>query len=334
MLRTKVYESYYPYIDGHNGVGKEYCFDETEEEVIDYNNYYHSSFDLFWEGLKSRYFELEPNYTSFPFDKDDMKSKLVELYRVQLNEKAQNPYYFYINLNSDKFYNKFDEGLKNKLKFLIDQNEYIKETWTVNEDSSFDEDKMYYLQKKVGEEGKEQKNLYEYQPFDSLDPDETYYVRSTSIKSINENDPQYKAVGFYMGVDEFADISSTGNGEIIQKFHYYEFKMIKKKIQHKIISLRIDAPIGTSFYLNRSLHPLTIYKYANPFILDNLKGYYEIQPEDYVTLKYLTFPKDAIPKYKKVLDGSHGTRNSNDNDFYLTVSYLYDDDYDVEYKEE
>ena len=100
--------------------------------------------------------------------------------------------------------------------------------------------------------------------------------------------------------------------------------MTKKRIQHKIISLRIDAPIGTSFYLNRSLHPLTIYKYANPFILDNLKGYYEIQPEDYVTLKYLTFPKDAIPK----------PENSDGNDFYLTVSYLYDDDYDVEYKEE
>lgn len=326
MLRTKVYESYYPY--NHEGKGVEYCFDETEEEVVDYNNYYHSSFDLFWEGLKNRYFELEPNYTSFPFDKDDMKSKLIELYREQLNKKAQDPYYFYINLNSDKFYNKFGGSLKDKLKFLIDQNEYIKETWTVDLERPFKTSKMYYFQKKVGEEGEDQKELYEYQPFESLDPEETYYTRSTSIEHINENDPQYKAVGFYMGVDEFTDISNINNGEIIQKFHYYEFKMIKKKIQHKIISLRIDAPIGTSFYLNRSLHPLTIYKYANPFIVNNLKGYYEILPEDYVTLKYLTFPKDAIPK-PKVLNESDDL-----SDFYLTVSYLYDDDYDVEYQEE
>lgn len=233
---------------------------------------------------------------------------LIDIYAKQYEQKDMNLYFYYVDMNTENFYNKVLEKEESDyldletLKFLINQNQYLKQISGTTD--------------------------YEIAVYD-------------------QTEDIYKDVCFYMGVDAFDDVNAINNSSNIEDksvklFHYYEFKKKKKKIQHKIISLRIDAPIGTSFYLNRILHPLTVYKYSNPFILDNLKGYYEILPEDYITLKYLTFPKDAIPQYPKVLNenydptvaGSSSTRNSNNDDFYLTVSYLYDDDYDVEYQEE
>lgn len=317
MLKTKVYETYYPYKNGGKGI--EYCFNNTEEEVIDYNNYYHSSFDLFWSNLEAR-FDLYKLYingsASMPCTKESFQNALIDIYAERYIEKETIPYYYYIDINTQEFREKIIPGDNVILKFLIDQNQYLKEERSNNGSISY------------------------------------------TIDSYTVNDDQYKNVYFYIGVDIFNDLNEENTislnsdetltveqikSQSIKMFHYYEFNKKIKKIQHKIITLRIDAPIGTSFYLNHMLHPIEVYKYTNPFILDNLKGYYEIQPEDYVTLKYLTFPKDAIPKYQKVLNESYDPNDPNSertrdanfaNDFYLTVSYLYDDDYDIEYEEE
>lgn len=299
MLRSVVYDTYCPY--AHGGDGLEYQLDLSEEDVIDYNDYYHSSFDTFWAGMVERFNAYR---TTFPskvsgeltnyITKEGFQAILLNIFNKQKEDRAKDPYFCYVQMDNEAFYEKVNKSTIELIQFLINQNQY---TIYNNDEKRFE------------------------------------------IESFESGDTSYKDVKFYMGVDSFIDL----NGNTVNKFHYYEFKFNKKKIQHKIIRLVINAPIGTTFYLNRQLHPITVHNYQSTNIINGLKGEYVLEPENYVTLQYVTFPKDAIPKYKTCYNEKwkYGDpedeifRNINEEkDLNWTVSYIYDDEYDVEYVEE
>lgn len=329
MLRTKIFETYYPNLNSsgeinNNGTGKEYDLQEISNEqlTIDYDDYYHSTFDTFWKNFLNRYYyyketkelngelinvsveisELEPESATYNEDykniveaklKANIQKLLLALYKTQENDKS-NPYWCYVKMNDEQFYNPsadFKDAWSidgwsdlSWIEFIINQNQYF-----------------------------EGKNVEEFSAEDNLG--------------------DYKDVDFYMGVNEFDDL----NGQKVQMFHYYEFKKNAsiKKVQHKISNIRIEAPLGTVFYLNRELHPIYVSKYANPWIIDTTKGIYTLELEDYLDLRYITFPKDAIPDYYQ-LDPNTGETIIDQNkmeELGWTVSYQYDDDYDITYED-
>ena len=326
MLRSVVYDTYYPYLKNgtpqededinlfapngngykgnNNGQGIEYNFIASDEDVIDYTNYYRVSFDSFWDTLNTRY-NLYKTYINNGIElfltKENFQQKLLEIYQERLDsgEKNINPYYCYIKINDDSFYEKFisltDVNKKNLFKFLVDQNKYIKETSgagsTIN---------------------------YTVQTLTGGDEDPEVYKNS------------YKNADFYIGVNSFNDPIT---GIKTNLFYYYEFQIIKQKIQHKITKLQVNAPIGTTFFLNRELNPIVVTRYKNYNTLDKFQGEYILEPEDFVTLKYITFPRDTIPKLKQ-LNEHNVLENVDLKQLCLTVSYIYDDEYDVAYIEE
>lgn len=303
MLRTKIFETFYPNAarieEINKGNGKEYDLYEIaqDQELIDYDDYYHSTFESFWNDLLKRYeaYKIVKPITDYFDDtetysfKDDFQEKLLEKYYSQQENKGANPYWCYVKMNDSSFYEEIagtTSGSKyNCIKFLIDQNEYID--------------------------------------------------TSNNIQTYESSDSNYKNVDFYMGVDEFQDLNEAST---IQKFHYYEFKSNPKPmvVQHKISSIRIDAPLGTVFYLNHVLNPIYVSKYTNPWIIDTTKGVYTLELEDYLDLRYITFPKDAIPSYYQI-DSNTGeiiVDQDKMEELGWTVSYQYDDDYDIMYEDE
>lgn len=365
MIRAKVYDTYYPYrvktdeVNGYineNGEGIEYCLDNTEEETIDYNNYYHSSFDLFWDNLLNRFEQYKNVKPDIDYDlatkKTIFQNILLNIYEQQKLNKFSDPYYCYVDMLSDNFKNicttenssvsSLNLNIDiNLLEFLINQNLYIKPKYIPCDHDTVKPGVNYYIQ-----EGTNPiiYTLVEDEDFNTFTPGVDYFLLdSCYIDNVQNSDYEvirnsYKDVKFYMGVDKFEDL----NGQIVQKFHYYEFKLKSRKIQHRIKQLRIDAPIGTTFYLNRVLHPITVYQYQNSFMKDNTKGYYIIEPEDYINIKYITFPKDAIIKYETKLNPNwtsdmgieNLTISAGSSDWCLTVSYTYNDEYDIEYVDE
>ncbi len=300
MLRTKIFETYYPNTEENEGNGKEYDLYEIaqDQELIDYDDYYHSTFESFWSDLLNRYEaykiiksteeELFDDTETYSF-KNDFQEKLLEKYRSQQENKGSNPYWCYVKMNDSSFYEEIagaTSGLKyDCIEFLINQNKYID--------------------------------------------------ASNNIQTYGSSNSNYKNVDFYMGIDEFKDLNESST---IQKFHYYEFKSNPKPmvVQHKISSIRIDAPLGTVFYLNHVLNPIYVSKYANPWIIDTTKGIYTLELEDCLDLRYITFPKDAIPDYYQVDSNTGETIVDEDKMESLgwTVSYSYDDDYDIMYEDE
>ena len=310
MLRTKIFETYYPnaagIADEYKGNGKEYDLYEIaqDQELIDYDDYYHSTFDSFWSDLLNRYEAykiIKPtanwfNDTETYSFKNNFQKKLLKKYRSQQENKGSNPYWCYVKMNDSSFYKEIagaTSGLKyDCIEFLINQNKYID--------------------------------------------------ASNKIQTYGNSNPNYKNVDFYMGIDEFKDLNESST---IQKFHYYEFKSNPKPmvVQHKVSSIRIDAPLGTVFYLNHVLNPVYVSKYANPWIIDTTKGVYTLDLEDYLDLRYITFPKDAIPDYyqidpdtgEAITDSSGKVIVDQDKmkELGWTVSYQYDDDYDIIYED-
>lgn len=378
MIKAKVYDTYYPYLksgipleeqdsnlyapngngyginEENKGEGIEYCLDNTEEQIIDYDNYYHSSFDLFWNNILNRFEQYKNINTTINFNlaekKNIFQNILLAIYREQKLNKISNPYYCYVDMLSQDFKKKCTADNSNipsdlnlnisldLLEFLINQNLYIQPVYVLTSDTSVQSNVSYYTKGSDGISYKLEEDLEVFQSgveYFILDNCHIENVLDSNYEIIKNS---YKDVKFYMGIDEFEDL----NGQVVQKFHYYEFKLKTRKIQHRIKQLRIDAPIGTTFYLNRTLHPITVYQYQNPFIKDEVKGYYTIEPEDYISIKYITFPKNAIIKYATKIN-PNWTSNMSWNelaisttptDWCLTVSYTYDDDYDIEYVDE
>lgn len=334
MIKAKVYDTYYPYraksdsVNGYSteeGEGIEYNFDLTDEQVIDYgHDYYRVSFDTFWNTLDKRFnlykTHIDKNAVLW-FSKAEFQNVLLSVYKEQEMNKSTNIYYSYVQMNNSTFYNKMlladnltteeESSRLNILAFLINQNQYIKEE----------------IKTIINGDEEEIKTVYSIGTLTGTSSDPEQYQNS------------YKNANFYMGVSSFQN--PTTNDEI-NTFYYYEFHFLQKRIQHKITKLQINAPIGTTFFLNRELYPISISRYQTFPQKDNLFGIYTLEPDDYMTLSCITFPKDTIPKYTKTINwnwkpGDPESDREISVDYTtlgISVSFLYDDDYDVPYEKD
>lgn len=109
--------------------------------------------------------------------------------------------------------------------------------------------------------------------------------------------------------------------EIEYLLNYVEYNKKLQKIKHRIESIYISAPIGTIFYINRVLNPICITQRANS---NSYHGIYELNVDDLLRIKYITFPANAIPGSGEYLDPGNTTERS------IQVSFSYDDEYDIE----